>query len=149
MLVAHLWLTICDHMDCSPPGSFIQGDFPDKNAGVSGHSLLQWIFTTQGLSLGLPHCRQILHYLSHQGRPIVGFPMLNSVSLASDPNLSLEMSEHPLATLMQPWDTALLRQLPQGFTRPLAPHCYSMSPQDLSQHLFRQPENAVTKLRAL
>ena len=32
-------------------------------------SLLQGIFPTQGLNPGLPHCRWILHQLSHQGSP--------------------------------------------------------------------------------
>ena len=31
------------------------------------HFLLQGIFPTQGSNLGLPHCRQILYHLSHQG----------------------------------------------------------------------------------
>ena len=31
------------------------------------HSHLQRIFQTQGSNLGLPHCRQILYDLSHQG----------------------------------------------------------------------------------
>jgi len=34
-------------------------------------SLLQEIFTTQGLNSGLLHCRQILYHLSHQGNPII------------------------------------------------------------------------------
>ena len=33
------------------------------------HSLLQGVFPTQGLNLGLLHCRQILHHLSLQGSP--------------------------------------------------------------------------------
>ena len=32
-------------------------------------SLLQGIFPTQGSNPGLPHCRQILYQLSHQGSP--------------------------------------------------------------------------------
>ena len=32
-------------------------------------SLLQGIFLTQGLNPGLPHCKQILYQLSHQGSP--------------------------------------------------------------------------------
>ena len=32
-------------------------------------SLLLEIFPTQGLKPGLPHCRQILYHLSHQGSP--------------------------------------------------------------------------------
>ena len=39
---------------------------PGKNTGVGCHFLLQ-IFPTQGLNPGLPHCRQTLYHLSHQG----------------------------------------------------------------------------------
>ena len=42
-------------------------DFPGKNTGVGCHFLLQEIFSTQGLNLGLPHCRQTLYHVSHQG----------------------------------------------------------------------------------
>ena len=38
-----------------------------KNTGVGTHSFLQGIAPTQGLNLGLQHCRQILYHLSHQG----------------------------------------------------------------------------------
>ena len=41
--------------------------FPGKRAGVGCHFLLQEIFLTQGSNLGLPHCRQMLYRLSHQG----------------------------------------------------------------------------------
>ena len=41
-------------------------NFPGKNTGVDCHSLLQGIFLTQGLNLGLLHCRQIPYHLSHQ-----------------------------------------------------------------------------------
>ena len=44
------------HELCSPPGSSVP-------------ALLQGIFPTQELNPGLPHCRQILYFLSHQGRP--------------------------------------------------------------------------------
>ena len=39
-------------------------DFPGKKNGLGCHSLLQGIFLTQGLNLGLLHCRQILYHLS-------------------------------------------------------------------------------------
>ena len=45
-------------------------DFPGKNTWVRFHALLQGIFPTLQLNLGLLHCRQILYYLSHQGSPI-------------------------------------------------------------------------------
>ena len=45
-------------------------DFPCKNTREGCHSLLQGIFPTQGSNLGLPHCRQTLYRLSHQGSPV-------------------------------------------------------------------------------
>ena len=32
---------LCDPMDCSPPGSSVRGDSPDKNTEVGCHALLQ------------------------------------------------------------------------------------------------------------
>ena len=40
---------------------------PSKSTGVGCRFLLQEIFPTQGLNPGLPHCRQTLYRLSHQG----------------------------------------------------------------------------------
>ena len=45
-------------------------DSPGKNTGVGCHLLLQGIFPTQGSNPGLPHYRQTLYPLSHQGSPI-------------------------------------------------------------------------------
>ena len=42
---------------------------PGQNTGVGSLSLLKGIFPTQGSNPGLPHCRQILYHLSHQGSP--------------------------------------------------------------------------------
>ena len=43
------------------------------------HFLLQRIFPTRGSNPGLPHCRQTLHHLSHQGSPCQGLSyILNS-----------------------------------------------------------------------
>ena len=52
-------LTLCDSMDCSPPGSSVHGDFSGKNTGVGCHALLQEILPTQGLN---PHLLQLLHW---------------------------------------------------------------------------------------
>ena len=59
---------LCDTMKCSPPGSSVYGDSPGKNTGTGFHALFQGLFPTQGSNPGLPHCRQILYRLSHQGR---------------------------------------------------------------------------------
>ena len=68
-LVDQLCPTLCNPMDCSPPGSSVRGDSPGKNTGVGCHALLQGNFPTQGLNPGLPHCRWILYRLRHQGNP--------------------------------------------------------------------------------
>ena len=52
---------LCDPVDCSLLGSSVNGIFSDKNTGVCCHFLLQGIFPTQGLNLGLlcPLCLQV------------------------------------------------------------------------------------------
>ena len=42
-------------------------NFSGKSTGVGCHFLLQGLFLMQGLNPGLPHCRQTLYLLSHQG----------------------------------------------------------------------------------
>ena len=65
--VAQLCLTLCDPMT----RLLHPWDFPGKSTGVGCHFLLQGIFPTQGLNPGLPHCRQTLYPLSHQGSPSI------------------------------------------------------------------------------
>ena len=59
---------LCDPMDCGLPGSSIHGIFQARVLEW-GAILLQGIFPTQGWNPGLPHCRQMLSRLSHQGSP--------------------------------------------------------------------------------
>ena len=47
VLSLQLCPTLCDPMDCSPPGSFVHDGSPGKNTGVGFHALLQGIFLTQ------------------------------------------------------------------------------------------------------
>ena len=54
-----------------PHGLYSPWNSPGQNTGVGSCSFLQGIFPTQGLNPGLPHCRQILYQLSHQGSPEV------------------------------------------------------------------------------
>ena len=53
-LVTQSCLTLCDPVDCSPPGSSVHGDSPGKNTGVGCHALLQGIFPTQRMNPYLP-----------------------------------------------------------------------------------------------
>ena len=66
--------TLCDLMDCSPPGSSVHGilDTPGKNSGVGHHALLQGIFPTQGSNQQTDaSCigRQVLYHYRHLGSP--------------------------------------------------------------------------------
>ena len=63
------YLTLCNPMACSLPGSSVHRYSPGKCTGVGCRALLQGIFPTQGLNPGVRHCRQILYRLSHQGSP--------------------------------------------------------------------------------
>ena len=58
-------------------------NFPGKGTGVSCHFLLQGIFPTQELNLGLPHCRQTLYHLSHQGSSIIEISPISKSNLWS------------------------------------------------------------------
>ena len=57
-------VTLCDSVDCSPPGSSVHGVSTGKNTGVGCHARLQGIFPTQESNQSLPHCRQILYQVS-------------------------------------------------------------------------------------
>ena len=65
--------TLCNPMDCNPPGFSIHGDSPGNHTGMGCHALLQGIFPTQGLSPGLPHWMWILYHLNHQHLPLSEF----------------------------------------------------------------------------
>ena len=42
-----LYSTLCDPVDCSPPGSSVHGDSAGKSTGLGCHDLLQEIFSTR------------------------------------------------------------------------------------------------------
>ena len=60
------WI-LCDPVDCSPPRSSVHGTCQVRIVDLGGHFLLQGIFLTQEMNLGLPHFRQILYRLSYKG----------------------------------------------------------------------------------
>ena len=69
---AKLCPSLCNPMDCSPPGSSVHRDFRGKNIKVDCHFLLQGMFLTHRLNLCLLH---LLHWQadslppSHLGSP--------------------------------------------------------------------------------
>ena len=69
-LVAQSCLTLCNPVNYRLTASPLQAPLcmGVLQARVGCHALLQGVFPTQGLNPGLPHRKQILHHLSHQGR---------------------------------------------------------------------------------
>ena len=61
-LVTQSCPSLCDPMDCSPPGSSVHGDSPGKNTGTGLHALLPGIFQTQVSNPGFLHCRWIFFF---------------------------------------------------------------------------------------
>ena len=57
-------------MDCSLSGSSVYGIFQARVLEWIAISFSRGIFPTQESNRGLPHCRQTLYRLSHQGSPI-------------------------------------------------------------------------------
>ena len=51
--VAQSCLSLCDVMDCNPPGSSVHGDSPGRNTGVGCHALPHGILLTHGLNPGV------------------------------------------------------------------------------------------------
>ena len=98
-LATQLCPTLCDLMDCNPPGSSVHGDSLGKNTGGGSLSLLQGIFLTQELNPRLLLYRQILYHLSHQVSPMERTDQI-SCSVVSD---SLRPHGLQPARLLCPW----------------------------------------------
>ena len=69
VLVPQSCPTLCDPMDYNLPGSSANRILQARKLEWIAIPFSKGIFTTQGSNPGLPHCRQILHYLSHQRAP--------------------------------------------------------------------------------
>ena len=97
-----------------PHGLYSPWESPGQNTKMGSCSLLQGVFLTQGSKPGLPHCRQILDWLSHQGSPRIlervaypfsrGFPNpgieLGSPALQADSSTT-ELCGKPTARILE------------------------------------------------
>ena len=127
LLIPRLWWWWFSHLLMSfslqphglyPTRLLCPWDFPGKNTGVGSHFLLQGIFPTEGLNLGLQPCRQILYQLSHQERrnsvlwaPMVGKPQIPPTSWVEGGLSGREMTSPACALTFQSWEAKL------GFAR--------------------------------
>ena len=63
-------LTLCNPMDCTPPGSFVHGISQARITGMGRYFLLQGIFLMQELNPHVLHWQADSFLLSHQGSPL-------------------------------------------------------------------------------
>ena len=110
-----------------PHGLYSPWNSPGQNTAVGSLSILQGNFPTLGLNPDLPHCRRILHQLSHKERPRmlewVAYPFsgnlpdpgieLGSPALQVD-SLPTELSGKPNSVHPSPYITLPLFLLPTG-----------------------------------
>ena len=60
---------LCDPRDCSPPDSSVHGILQARILEWVAMPSSRGIFPTQGLNLGLLHCRRIIYQMRYQGNP--------------------------------------------------------------------------------
>ena len=99
--VLQSYLTLCDHMDCSPPGSSVHGILQARITGVGCHALLQGIFLTQGSNPCLLHWQVGSLPLSHLGITI--YRLAAAKSLQSCP--TLQPHRWQSTRLPRPWES--------------------------------------------
>ena len=80
VLFAQSCPTVCDPMDCTLPGSSVHRILQARILEWVAIQFSRGISLTQGLNLGLHHCRQILYCLSHQRSPILVIRDLNKTA---------------------------------------------------------------------
>ena len=125
MSLSRVWLFVSQ-------GLYSPCNCPGQNTGVDSLFLLQGIFPTQGLNLGLPHCRWILYQLSHQGSQVFGFfpcAVFTTVSAKCSPHglPSGSVVKNPPANAGDAgdadWIPGLGRSLGEGNGNPLQYSC--------------------------
>ena len=75
--VAKVLVLQLQHQSFQPYWGLISFRINWFDTGVGCHSLLHGTFPTQGSNLGLPHCKQILSCLSHQGS-LIGYTSIQN-----------------------------------------------------------------------
>ena len=92
--VAWFCTTLCDSMDCNLPASSIHGIFQAR--------MLEWVAISfsrrsswpRDWTWGLPHCRQMLSHLSHQGSRIKSVKYLHTLENLNVNDLARVLHTH-------------------------------------------------------
>ena len=97
--------TLCDSMDCSPPGSSVHGESPDRTTGVGCYAFLQGIFPTQIANLCL---LSLLHWQTGSLLLVPPGKTTNSIAAAAkslQSCLTVQPHRQQPARLPRPWDS--------------------------------------------
>ena len=105
--VTKLCPTVCDPMDCGPPGSSVHGILQARILEWAAIPFSRGIFLTQGSNLGLLHCRQILNQLSHQESPRIStlLPFLEHYSSFFWRNLNISCNILLVINSLSVWES--------------------------------------------
>ena len=107
-LVTQSCPTLCNPMDCSPPGSTVHGDSPGTNIRVGCYALLQGIFPTEVLKPGLLHCRQIFLPSELLGKPINMFNILKNLIFQYSIHREILYTKYVILLCLTIWFTLAL-----------------------------------------
>ena len=105
-LVAQSCLTLCDPMDCQPARLLCPWASPGKNIGMGCHALLQNIFLTQGLNLGLLHHKADSLLPEPPGKPLQLF--LGNMSFRIQPLMLFLSESYQIVLFLKTWTESVL-----------------------------------------
>ena len=123
-LVTQSCLTLCNPMDCSPPGSSVHGDSPGKNTGVGCHALLQGNLSNPRIERRIPALQVDSLPSEPPGKPkntgVGSLSHLRGNFLTQDSNQGLLETSlvtqmvKCLSTMWETWVRSLGREVPWG-----------------------------------
>ena len=122
--------TLCDPMDCSPPGEFCPWNSPCKKGTVGCHSLLQGIFPTQESNPGLHSA----------GRVFTIWATKEAQHLEQEPQIGrpeVGGTVTPAVVLMSHWENPVHIRYTEA--------CYINQRPDLHLKVWSLPENSLRK----
>ena len=102
-LVTQLCPTLCDPMDCSPPGSSVHGIFQARILEWVANFLLQGTFLTQGLNPSLLHWQVDSLPLSHLESPAFPLEAAEEIICPSSPSAMCRKVQESSQLLFPGW----------------------------------------------
>ena len=121
-----------------PHGLYSPWNSRGQNTGMRSLSLLQGIFPTQKLNPGLPHCRQILYQMSHNGNGTL--PLLLKIRI-----LTYDLENLSLLSLLK---TIVVIQMKLKINTPVTYHLLVIYHNKNSRHILH-PKKSIHEMKQM